>query len=478
MTVSDDMMRRDGMEYSGDSCDCEPEPRKKTSWFCPDRTPFGGPSEYTHEYMPWPMSKVHSYRPPNSCLDQNTPMSGMTTYGKDYCPKEPQAHINMPKGKYCPPNVPMDGKTTYRNDYPGCPGGREKSYKPHNKYCAPLVPMDAPSIYRRSYRGYNPGEMKDSKPENMRPRGCASMSNVPMNGISTFMNDYRPWGLLPKVQPFGARGPYCKSDIPFAKDTTYHLDYVKQPICPQPSCKGPSNYCPPQVPFAGLSTFTNDYRYPGPVRTGNYKPLNAYCPPTNQVDGRTTYNQAYMSWGSRIREIPPWAIKKPYCPPNAPVQGDTIYRDSYRTPCGGSPALPYRPPHNRMGDGGPMSGRTTYTVDYENRGGGPSESCRPNRSFCPPQIPMDGLTTMRKDYRGCPASPAEAIKAGSGFAERCMKPLVCGDYNTIYNNSYKDPFDGMPCLAPKYKKKSCNYEKCPRNPVCRSFKVGTGAGSA
>jgi len=249
---------------------------------------------------------------------------------------------------------------------------------------------------------------------------------------------------------------------------------LRNQFFPQPSCKGPSAYCPPQVPFQGLSTFTNDYRYPGMVRTGNYKPLNAYCPPGNPVDGRTTYTQAYVPWGVGLREIPPWALKKPYCPPNAPVQGDTIYRDSYRTPCGGSPAAPYRPPRCRMGDGGPMAGKTTYRNDYEDRGGGPSESCRPNRAFCPPQIPMDGLTTMRKDYRGCSAPSAEAIRPSQGFAERCMKPLVCGDYNTIYNNSYKDPFTGMPCLAPN-SRKNCNYEKCGRRPACRSFQVGTGS---
>lgn len=90
------------------------------------------------------------------------------------------------------------------------------------------------------------------------------------------------------------------ADVPFERDTTTGLSYVK------------------------LDAIK-------PVRS--YKPIvTQYRRPEIKIDSETINKLSYQAWTSKSKEEFPWARKSKYRPPKHPMISDTVYHMSYPAP--------------------------------------------------------------------------------------------------------------------------------------------------
>lgn len=299
---------------------------------------FEGEPTYTSDYRKWDMSRPQRYGPDASWEPPKQKFEGQSTFQHDYTrynepPRQPLRPANAAIA-----SGPFDDRTGYRDDYVRHPLG-PKFQKEREKYKPAGVPMDGLTTFMRDYRGERGDRTKAFKPE-----GRPVASDVPLDDITTQKNDYRKW---PTERPFHHQpDQYKKPEGDIDTNTTHRLTYKQHPLQRHAAIKPP----------------------PGRV-------MNA-----GQFDGVTNYNMDYKPW--EIDRVHP-TMQPKYQPNDAPFEGISTQKAHY-VPHSLNPTASFKP-HQAAINSGPFDDGTIYRMEYTPKHIGP----------CPAAI----LDTTSAQYR-------------------------------------------------------------------------------
>ncbi|XP_070154736.1 stabilizer of axonemal microtubules 2-like [Polyergus mexicanus] len=274
-----------------------------------------------------------SFKPIIKYCPSNQPLFRETTQKLSYQPfvlDKKELYPWAQKQTYKSPNIAMCGKTTYSESYiENYAASMEKPFLPMAAYIFPYGAEFAnKTIYKESYL---PGDAERVEP--FIPCGSISIPDVKMVTDTTNKLSYqRVW--TERRKPFVPPRPKGITAGRMQSETTTRCEYVAKTTL-RPDLVIPcDNIRTADVPFERDTTTGLSY-----VKLDAIKPIRSYKPvvtqyrrPEIKIDSETINKLSYQAWTSKSKEEFPWARKSKYRPPKHPMISDTVYHMSYPAP--------------------------------------------------------------------------------------------------------------------------------------------------
>nr|CAH8867336.1 unnamed protein product [Trichobilharzia regenti] len=355
---------------------------KRDSEYQPPQGTFDGMTTYTKEYTGKYGESAVPVKPINR-KGTTAKFDGEATYTTDYRPWKLEKRelavcreSNMPKS-----NAPFSGMATYTSDYIAYDSRPPTSCKPAHKYLESQTPFSDSTNYRDSYRV--PDLSERARPiKNMEQ---TQKSTVPMEHISTHMNDYYWKTVVPSAS---CKPEYTgmKNTEPFSKDTTHRSDYRQWEVAERSTPvmnDSHSTYPEPLGKMSSDTTYNKDYipfelQYQKAIRKADRLGRGTELPP---FQGISDYTDSYRRWAlePHIKVTP---REGTYTIPNVKFEGKSTTSDHY------VPHLNYRP----------------------------AESCKPLNQAVLNQTPFDDATLYRMEYTPKHLEPCPAALLTTGLS--------------------------------------------------------------
>ncbi|KAL3866064.1 hypothetical protein ACJMK2_043405 [Sinanodonta woodiana] len=258
---------------------------EKAAWHPPE-APFMDETTMKHDYTNHPMAARESFRPLENTLKSDVPFDDKTRYREDYIKHPLQEKYFHEKEQYKPSNAPMENETTFKRDYRGQQGDKSKSFKPDSQAFQSHEPFDDDTTHRIDYRKWpvekpyaralsqyvKPVGLMDTmtthkssyteKPIERivaRRPGTSSMTrSAPFDGITSYLTDYRKWGLGDRNKPL-IRAEYVPNMAPFEGLSSYKMHYVPHELSKSHSYRPDGTAFKSDAHFDDLTMYRTDY---------------------------------------------------------------------------------------------------------------------------------------------------------------------------------------------------------------------------